>query len=47
MGRLSEIRVRLGFVDGRPVGCLLEGDVALAESADRVTATDEGGRIAG
>lgn len=47
MGRLSEIRVRLGFVDGRPVGCLLEGDVALAGSADRVTATDEGGRIAG
>lgn len=29
MGRLSEIRVRLGFADGRPIGCLLEGDVAL------------------
>jgi PhzF family phenazine biosynthesis protein len=28
MGRLSEIRVRLGFADGRPIGCLLEGDVA-------------------
>lgn len=31
MGRLSEIRVRLGFADGRPIGCLLDGDVALAE----------------
>ncbi|GJE09903.1 MULTISPECIES: PhzF family phenazine biosynthesis protein [Methylobacterium] len=29
MGRLSEIRVRLGFADGHPIGCLLEGDVAL------------------
>lgn len=29
MGRLSEIRVRLGFADGRAIGCLLEGDVAL------------------
>jgi PhzF family phenazine biosynthesis protein len=28
MGRLSEIRVRLGFAGGRAVGCLLEGDVA-------------------
>jgi PhzF family phenazine biosynthesis protein len=31
MGRLSEIRVRLGFADGRAIGCLLAGDVALAE----------------
>ncbi|MBE7245244.1 MAG: PhzF family phenazine biosynthesis isomerase [Actinomycetospora chiangmaiensis] len=31
MGRLSEIRVQLGFAHGRPIGCLLEGDVALAE----------------
>jgi PhzF family phenazine biosynthesis protein len=29
MGRLSEIRVRIGFAGGRPVGCLLGGDVAL------------------
>ena len=34
MGRLSEIRVRLGFAGGRPIGCLLEGDVAFeAEDA--------------
>lgn len=33
MGRLSEIRVRLGFADGRAIGCLLEGDVALAGEA--------------
>lgn len=33
MGRLSEIRVRLGFAGGRPVGCLLEGDVAPATPA--------------
>ena len=32
MGALSEIRVRLGFADGRPVGCLLGGAVALAQS---------------
>lgn len=32
MGALSEIRVRLGFVDGRPVGCLLGGSVARMES---------------
>jgi PhzF family phenazine biosynthesis protein len=30
MGRLSEIRVRLGFADGRAIGCLLEGDVAIS-----------------
>lgn len=30
MGRLSEIRVRLGFADGWAIGCLLEGDVAIA-----------------
>ncbi|QGY02785.1 PhzF family phenazine biosynthesis isomerase [Methylobacterium mesophilicum SR1.6/6] len=30
MGRLSEIRVRPGFADGRPTGCLLEGDVRAA-----------------
>lgn len=29
MGRLSEIRVRLGFVGGRPIGCLLGGSVTL------------------
>lgn len=29
MGRLSEIRVRIGFAGGRPVGCLLGGNVAL------------------
>lgn len=33
MGRLSEIRVRLGFADGRPIGCLLEGDVAISPEA--------------
>jgi PhzF family phenazine biosynthesis protein len=33
MGRLSEIRVRLGFAEGRPVGCLLEGDVASVQAA--------------
>jgi PhzF family phenazine biosynthesis protein len=32
MGALSEIRVRLGFADDRPVGCLLGGSVALAAS---------------
>jgi PhzF family phenazine biosynthesis protein len=32
MGALSEIRVRLGFADSRPVGCLLGGSVALVES---------------
>jgi len=30
MGRLSEIRVRLGFAEGRAIGCLLEGDVAIS-----------------
>jgi PhzF family phenazine biosynthesis protein len=29
MGRLSEIRVRIGFAGGRPVGCLLGGDVVM------------------
>ncbi|MBR0870326.1 PhzF family phenazine biosynthesis protein [Bradyrhizobium tropiciagri] len=29
MGRLSEIRVRIGFAGGRPVGCLLGGNVVL------------------
>ena len=29
MGRLSEIRVRIGFAGGRPVGCLLGGKVVL------------------
>lgn len=29
MGRLSEIRVRIGFAGGRAVGCLLGGNVAL------------------
>jgi PhzF family phenazine biosynthesis protein len=33
MGRLSEIRVRLGFAGGRPIGCLLEGDVAPGRAA--------------
>ncbi|OPY99213.1 phenazine biosynthesis protein PhzF [Bradyrhizobium sacchari] len=32
MGALSEIRVRLGFAGSRPVGCLLGGSVARAES---------------
>lgn len=32
MGRLSEIRVRIGFADGRAVGCLLGGAVSLAEA---------------
>jgi PhzF family phenazine biosynthesis protein len=32
MGALSEIRVRLGFADSRPVGCLLGGSVTLMES---------------
>ncbi|WP_441238680.1 PhzF family phenazine biosynthesis protein [Bradyrhizobium sp. 930_D9_N1_4] len=32
MGALSEIRVRLGFADSRPVGCLLGGSVARVES---------------
>jgi PhzF family phenazine biosynthesis protein len=27
MGRLSELQVRIGFADGRPVGCLLAGTV--------------------
>jgi len=31
MGALSEIRVRLGFADSRPVGCLLGGSVTRAE----------------
>ncbi|HEV7324810.1 MAG TPA: PhzF family phenazine biosynthesis isomerase [Bosea sp. (in: a-proteobacteria)] len=31
MGSLSEIGVRLGFVEDRPVGCLLGGTVSLAE----------------
>jgi PhzF family phenazine biosynthesis protein len=31
MGALSEIRVRLGFADERPVGCLLGGSVTRAE----------------
>jgi PhzF family phenazine biosynthesis protein len=31
MGALSEIRVRLGFAGGRPVGCLLGGSVTRAE----------------
>lgn len=31
MNSLSEIRVRLGFADGRPVGCLLGGAVKLME----------------
>jgi len=31
MGALSEIRVRLGFAGGRPVGCLLRGSVTRAE----------------
>ena len=30
MGRLSELRVRIGFADGRPVGCLLGGTVTPA-----------------
>lgn len=33
MGRFSEIRVRLGFADGRAIGCLLEGEVGLADEA--------------
>ena len=33
MGRLSEIRVRLGIADGRAIGCLLEGDVAIGATA--------------
>ena len=28
MGSLSEIRVRVGFADGRPVGCLVGGTIA-------------------
>lgn len=28
MGRLSEIRVRVGFAGGRAIGCLIGGDVA-------------------
>ncbi|MFG1413683.1 PhzF family phenazine biosynthesis isomerase [Xanthobacter sp. VTT E-85241] len=32
MDSLSEIRVRLGFADGRPLGCLLGGRVTLVES---------------
>ncbi len=34
MGRLSEIQVRIGFAGGRPVGCLLGGEVVPA-SGDR------------
>jgi len=30
MGCPSEIRVRIGFADGRPIGCLLGGTVTLA-----------------
>ncbi len=33
MGRLSEIRVRVGFADGRAVGCLLGGTVSPADAA--------------
>jgi PhzF family phenazine biosynthesis protein len=32
MGRLSEIRVRIGFAGNRPVGCLLGGEVAPAHA---------------
>ncbi|MBN8943414.1 MAG: PhzF family phenazine biosynthesis isomerase [Rhizobiales bacterium] len=32
MGRLSEIRVRLGFAAGRPIGCLLGGSVSWNEA---------------
>jgi PhzF family phenazine biosynthesis protein len=32
MGRLSEIRVRIGFADGRAVGCLLGGAVSQADT---------------
>ena len=31
MNALSEIRVRIGFADGRPVGCLLGGEVMPAD----------------
>ena len=31
MGRLSEIQVRLGFADGRPLGCLIGGSVSPAQ----------------
>lgn len=34
MGSLSEIGVRLGFADERPVGCLLGGAVSLADQDD-------------
>jgi PhzF family phenazine biosynthesis protein len=34
MDALSEIRVRLGFADGRPVGCLLGGSVTSVESCN-------------
>jgi len=32
MGCLSEIRVRIGFAGGRPIGCLLGGNVALMKA---------------
>nr|WP_283843102.1 PhzF family phenazine biosynthesis protein [Bradyrhizobium sp. 2S1] len=35
MGRLSEIRVRIGFAGGRPVGCLLGGNVVLMATSSR------------
>lgn len=38
MGRLSEIRVRLGYAGGRAIGCLLGGSMSPASEATSVVA---------
>jgi PhzF family phenazine biosynthesis protein len=38
MGRLSEVRVRLGFAGHRTIGCLLSGDVTITSSATSINA---------
>jgi hypothetical protein len=43
MGRLSEIRVRIGFAGGRPVGCLLGGKVVLMKSPTSSTSLSGSG----
>jgi PhzF family phenazine biosynthesis protein len=39
MGSLSEIQVRLGFADGRPIGCLLGGAVTPATPGEAAAAS--------
>jgi PhzF family phenazine biosynthesis protein len=42
MGRLSEIRVRIGFAAGRPIGCLLGGSVAPMTSSAMIAGLRHG-----